>query len=270
MIDQLNEAADFLRSRGITEVHTAVVLGTGLGKLIDHVKVLDNISYEEIPHFPPATVETHKGRLVYAEAGANRVLIYQGRYHYYEGYNMQQVVFPVRVAKLLGAAALLLSNAAGGVNTQFKKGDLVLIDDHINLQPHNPLTGKNIDLLGPRFPDMSAPYDKNLSELLLKQAVALNCSLKKGAYAAVSGPNLETRAEYRFLRTIGADMVGMSTVPEVIAANHMGMPCAAVSVITDECDPDKLHPVNIQQIVAAAAEADEQLSLIFSSFLRRK
>lgn len=187
----------------------------------------------------------------------------QGRFHAYEGYSLQQIVFPIRVMKLLGIKRLFLSNAAGGINLTFKKGDLVLIDDHINLLYGNPLTGKNFDELGPRFPDMSVPYNPDLSNLLQQNSTKLKIELKKGVYAAVNGPNLETKAEYRYLKVIGADMVGMSTVPEVIAANHMQLPCAAISVITDECDPGNLKPINIEEIIEIAGKADAKLSKLF-------
>ena len=258
-MNELFKARDFLVERGITEPEIAVVLGTGLHQLVNHVEIKQTIPYAEIPGFPLSTVEFHKGNLIYGTIANKNVLIMQGRFHTYEGYSMQQIVFPIRVMKLLGVQKLFLSNAAGGINLNFKKGDLVLIDDHINLQSGNPLTGKNFYELGPRFPDMSQPYDKHLQNLLQQKAI----DLKKGVYAAVNGPNLETKAEYRYLKIIGADMVGMSTVPEVIAANHMKLPCVAVSVITDECDPDNLKPVNIAEIIETAGKADERLSTLF-------
>jgi purine-nucleoside phosphorylase len=262
-MQQLNEAKEFLIEKGIDYAETGIVLGTGLHQFINLIEVTHTIPYSEIPHFPVSTVEFHKGNLVYGKIGDKKVLVMQGRFHAYEGYSMQQIVFPIRVMKLLGIKYLLLSNAAGGINLNFKKGDLVLIDDHINLQSSNPLTGKNIDEIGSRFPDMSEPYSKKLSEELLKKANELSIELNKGVYAAVNGPNLETKAEYRYLKIIGADMVGMSTVPEVIAANHIQLPCAAVSVITDECDPDNLNPVNIAEIIEVAGKADEKLSRLF-------
>lgn len=188
----------------------------------------------------------------------------QGRFHAYEGYSLQDVVFPIRVMKSVGIKHLFLSNAAGGINLSFKKGDLVLVDDHINLLYGNPLTGRNVDHLGPRFPDMSEPYDLQLRTVLQQKARALDIDIKKGVYAAVHGPNLETKAEYRYLKIIGADLVGMSTVPEVIAANHMQLPCAAISVITDECNPDNLRPVNIQEIIEVAGRADKKLSRLLA------
>lgn len=254
---------DFLIAQKIIQPQVGVVLGTGLHQLLHYIDVQQTIPYSEIPGFPVATVEFHKGNLIYGTIAGKNILVMQGRFHAYEGYSMQQIVFPVRVMKLLGVQKLLLSNAAGGINNSFKKGDLVLIEDHINLQSGNPLTGKNIGELGPRFPDMSAPYDAALNNQLLQKAAALDLNLKKGVYAAVNGPNLETRAEYRYLKIIGADLVGMSTVPEVIAANHLQLPCAAVSVVTDECDPDNLKPVNIREIIEVAGKADKTLSELF-------
>ena len=262
-MEQLNKAKDFLIESGIYTPSIGIVLGTGLHQLLNYIDVKQTISYADIPGFPVSTVEFHKGNLIFGTIANKKVLVMQGRFHAYEGHSMDQIVFPIRVMKLLGVQKLFLSNAAGGINLNFKKGDLVLIDDHINLQFGNPLTGKNFDELGSRFPDMSEPYDPYLKSLLQQKAGELNIDLKKGVYASVNGPNLETKAEYRYLKIIGADLVGMSTVPEVIAANHMQLPCAAVSVITDECDPDNLKPVNIAEIIKAAGKADEKLSRLF-------
>ncbi|MDQ6903496.1 MAG: purine-nucleoside phosphorylase [Bacteroidota bacterium] len=265
-INQINDTAKFLSDKGITDAEIGIVLGTGLGHFLNHVEIKQTIPYTEIPGFPLSTVEFHKGNLIYGSIANKNVLIMQGRFHAYEGYSMQQIVFPIRVMKLLGVKKLFLSNAAGGINLHFKKADLVLIDDHINLQVTNPLMGKNLDELGPRFPDMSEPYDPELRNLLQQKASGLNIELKTGVYAAVNGPNLETKAEYRYLKIIGADLVGMSTVPEVIAANHLNLPCAAISVVTDECDPANLKPVNIAEIIAIAGKADEKLSqLLFET-----
>jgi len=262
-MNEFQKAKEYLVKQQITNPQIGIVLGTGLHQLINNVEIQKTIPYSEIPGFAVSTVEFHKGNLIYGTIANKNVLIMQGRFHFYEGYSMQQIVFPIRVMKLLGVEHLFLSNAAGGINPGFKKGDLVLIDDHINLQNANPLTGKNDDELGSRFPDMSEPYSVYLSYKLLDYAGRLNIQLKKGVYAAVNGPNLETKAEYRYLKIIGADMVGMSTVPEVIAANHMKLACAAVSVITDECDPDNLKPVDIEEIIATAAKADKKLSSLF-------
>lgn len=263
LLKQINEAKDFLTSKNVLDVSIAVVLGTGLHKLLDHVDIKQTISYADIPGFVVSTVEFHKGNLIYGTISGKNVIIMQGRFHAYEGYTMQQIVFPIRVMKLLGIQKIFLSNAAGGINLNFKKGDLVLVDDHINLLSGNPLSGKNFDELGSRFPDMSEPYDMQLKNLLQQKAKELNIELKKGVYTAVHGSNLETKAEYRYLKIIGADMVGMSTVPEVIAAVHMLLPCVAVSVITDECDPDNLKPVNIPEIIEIAGKADRKLSHLF-------
>jgi purine-nucleoside phosphorylase len=269
IIEKIAQTTHFLEEKGFTGASTAIVLGTGLGSFIDRVEVIQQISYNEIPHFPTSTVEFHKGKLILANVGNKKILVMQGRFHYYEGYSMQQITFPVRVFKALGVTNLLLSNAAGGMNAEYKKGDLVLLTDHINLQPENPLRGVNEPALGPRFPDMSQPYDIKLNKIFIKAALDLSIPLKQGIYVAVPGPNLETRAEYRFLRVIGADMVGMSTVPEVIVANQIGLSCAAVSVITDECDPDNLQPVNIDEIIAVAAKADQKLSNVFKSVIEQ-
>jgi purine-nucleoside phosphorylase len=264
---QYDEAVAYLRSRGVQKADVGIVLGTGLGWLTNYIEVEEVIDYTHIPHFPEATVEMHKGKLIYGRLGGKKILAMQGRFHYYEGYTMQQITFPVRVMRLLGIQHLLLSNAAGGLNLQFKKGDLVIICDHINLLPGNPLIGKNLNEFGPRFPDMSQPYSAQLNSRLLRIGLDEGISLKQGIYVSVAGPNLETRAEYRFLRMIGADVVGMSTVPEVIVANHMSLPCAAVSVITDECDPDNLQPISIEEIIKVAAQADKKLSLVFKKLI---
>ncbi|MDZ4822937.1 MAG: purine-nucleoside phosphorylase [Flavobacteriales bacterium] len=267
-MEHFYQAKTFLNDHGISFPETGIVLGTGLNQLLNEVSVITTIPYAEIPGFPVSTVEFHKGNLIYGNLSGRKVLVMQGRLHAYEGYTMQQIVFPIRVMKLLGIKNLFLSNAAGGINPDFKKGDLVLIDDHINLQHTNPLIGKNIDELGTRFPDMSQPYDAVLNNHLKKSADKLKINLKQGVYVAVQGPLLETRAEYRYLKIIGADLVGMSTVPEVIAANHMQLPCAAISVITDECDPDNLKPVNISEIIEVAGKADSKLSRLIAEAIK--
>lgn len=265
---KLNETVEFLRKRGIERVDMGIVLGTGLGNLVNRIEVIQEYSYNVIPNFPIATVEYHFGKLIYGKIGDRYVIAMQGRFHYYEGYTMEQIVLPVRVMKLLGARYILLSNAAGAINPDFKKGNLMLIDDHINLQSENPLRGPNIDELGSRFPDMSRPYHPELNAKLRALAEMQQLDLHEGVYASVQGPNLETRAEYRYLRIIGSDAVGMSTVPEVIACNHMGVPCAAVSVLTDECDPDHLAPVDIQDIIETAGKAELKLTSLFEALIR--
>lgn len=259
-IEKIHDTVEFLTQKEIQDPAVGIVLGTGLHQIIQFIKDPLIIPYTDIPHFPISTVEFHKGNLYFGILGDKKVLLMQGRFHFYEGYSMQQIVFPVRVMKLLGIKNLLLTNAAGGINPDFKKGDLALITDHINLQNGNPLTGKNLGELGERFPDMSEPYSNKINSIIKDQAEKLNLELRSGVYASVNGPNLETKAEYRYLKIIGADLVGMSTVPEVIAANHMQLPCSAISVITDECDPHNLKPVNIAEIIAVAQKADEKLS----------
>jgi len=259
-IEKINEAVKFLLQKGIVDPAVGIVLGTGLHQIIELMENPIIIPYSDIPHFPISTVEFHKGNLHFGTIGDKKVLLMQGRFHFYEGYSMQQIVFPIRVMKLLGIKNLLLTNAAGGINPDFRKGDLALITDHINLQNGNPLTGKNLDELGSRFPDMSEPYSNMINSVILNEAEKMNLKLRSGVYASVNGPNLETKAEYKYLKIIGADMVGMSTVPEVIAANHMQLPCSAISVITDECDPDNLKQVNIAEIIAVAQKADQKLS----------
>jgi purine-nucleoside phosphorylase len=269
MLQKVHECKQFLQSKGFDNIKAGVVLGTGLGSFIHSIEVEQSIPYNQIPHFPVATVEFHKGQLILGTVGGTKVIAMQGRFHYYEGYSMQQITFPIRVMKELGVEYLLLSNAAGGINLNFKKGDLVLIDDHINLLPENPLRGLNDAAFGNRFVDMSVPYSSKLNDILRTASIELQTELKQGVYASVMGPNLETRAEYRHLKMIGADMVGMSTVPEVIVANHVGLACAAVSVITDECDPDNLQPISIAEIIEVAGKADNKLSKIFSKALQK-
>jgi purine-nucleoside phosphorylase len=269
MLQKIEECKQYLQSKGFHNVKAGVVLGTGLSSFIHSIEVEQAIPYHQIPHFPVATVEFHKGQLVLGKVGNTKVVAMQGRFHYYEGYSMQQITFPVRVMKELGIEYLLLSNAAGGMNASFKKGDLVVIDDHINLLPENPLRGLNDPAFGNRFVDMCQPYNSKLNELLFSSAAGLKIEMKQGVYVSVMGPNLETRAEYKHLRMIGADMVGMSTVPEVIVANHVGLACAAVSVITDECDPDNLKPVSIAEIIEVAGKADETLTKVFTSVLQQ-
>jgi purine-nucleoside phosphorylase len=268
MYEELKEAVDFLRARGITEPEVGIVLGTGLSNLASRIEVIKELSYNVIPNFPIATVEFHFGKLIYGTLAGKKVVAFQGRFHYYEGYSMDQVVMPVRIMKLLGVKYALLSNAAGSMNPDLPKGSLMLIDDHINMQPENPLRGPNEDELGPRFPDMSHPYSPVLNDKILKIASDKGIKITKGVYVSVQGPNLETRAEYRFLRTIGADAVGMSTVPEVIACNHMALPCAAISVLTDDCDPDNLKPVNIEEIIAVAMKTEVLLSDLFEQLIK--
>ncbi|MBI2952406.1 purine-nucleoside phosphorylase [bacterium] len=259
---QVRETVAAIRQRTGLEPEVGIVLGTGLGGLAREIAVETQIPYTDLPHFPVSTVETHAGRLLLGRLGGKAVVAMQGRFHYYEGYSMRQIAFPVRVVRSMGAKALLVSNACGGMNPNYRAGDLMVIEDHINLQGDNPLIGVNDDALGPRFPDMSAPYDRGLIALAERVALEEKVRLQKGVYVAVTGPNLETRAEYRFLRGIGADVVGMSTVPEVIVAVHAGMRVLGLSVVTDECFPDALKPADIAHIIRTANEAEPKLTRI--------
>jgi purine-nucleoside phosphorylase len=267
-IAEINSCAEYLRKSGFEKPVVGIVLGTGLGSLINNIKVITTKAYADIPGFPVATVEFHKGQLIYGMIDDTPIIVMQGRFHYYEGYSMQQITFPVRVMRALGIKYLLLSNAAGGMNPAYKKGDLVLLDDHINNLPENPLLGLNDPAFGNRFVDMCKPYSEFLNGKIISAAGKMNIKIDKGVYVAVMGPNLETRAEYRYLRLAGADMVGMSTVPEVIVANHISLPCAAISVITDECDPDNLQPVNIAEIIKVAGEADQVLTTLITAVVK--
>lgn len=240
-----------------------IILGTGLGMLAREIEAQTVIEYDDLPGFPISTVESHHGKLILGTLSDRPVVAMQGRFHLYEGYSARQVTFPVRVMARLGVERLFISNAAGGMNPHFGRGDLMLITDHINLQPDNPLVGPNIDEWGPRFPDMSQPYSSALRQLAEESALSMAVKLHEGVYVAVTGPNLETPAEYRYLRSIGGDAVGMSTVPEVIVAQHEGIDVLAISVITDECFPDALEPISIPEILAAAAEAEPALTAIF-------
>jgi purine-nucleoside phosphorylase len=269
MIEQIKASADFLKEKGVLKPDIGVILGTGLGNLfVDEIQNPVVINYSDIPNFPMSTVVSHKGNLIYGQIGGKNILTMQGRFHYYEGYSMQQITFPVRVMKMLGIQFLLISNAAGNMNLEWAKGELMLLDDHINLLPENPLRGIRHEGLGSPFPDMSEPYSGFLNNKLLHIAKENNIKLHLGVYAAVSGPNLETRAEYRYLRGIGADVVGMSTVPEVVVANHASLPCCAISVLTDTCDPENLKPVSIEEIIAVAAKAETPLTKIFVELIK--
>jgi len=246
-----------------------IVLGTGLGGLVDKLDVTEEISYESIPGFQRSTVESHSGKLIFGSINDKQVVAMQGRFHQYEGYSMEEITFPIRLFKLLGVETLLISNAAGGMNPYYKAGDLMLMEDHINLLSDNPLIGPNLDELGPRFPDMSEPYSLRLIELAEKIAMENLIRVHKGVYVAVSGPNLETRAEYRMLRLIGADAVGMSSVPECIVARHMGIEVFGISAITDECFPDALKPANVAEIVRIAGIAEPKMTTIMFELIKR-
>ncbi len=264
-----DEAVQYITSQTSFEPEYLIILGTGLGQLADEITVAHTISYSDIPHFPTSTVESHAGKLLFGTLGGKPVVAMQGRFHYYEGYTMQQIAFPVRVAKALGVHSLFVSNACGGLNPSFRRGDIMLITDHINFLADNPLIGPNDDELGPRFPDMSEPYTSRLVEVAENVALDLSIKMHQGVYLAISGPMLETKAEYRYMRQLGADVVGMSTVPEVIAAVHMGMDVLGVSVITDECFPDSLQPVNMEHVLEGAAMAEPKMTQVIIGVLER-
>lgn len=269
MLKSLQDTTEFLQARGFEDPEIGIILGTGLGKLIDEIEVISEVSYNHIPGFPTATVEFHKGKLIFGKLDDKKVVVMQGRFHIYEGYSLWDVTFPVRVMKRLGIKKLLISNAAGSLNPEFKKGEIMLIDDHINLQGGSPLAFRGVEQLGTRFTDMSAPYDQQSGRIMQEIAKEHGITLHKGVYVSVVGPQLETRAEYRFLRTIGADAVGMSTVPEVIVANHLKIPIAAVSVLTDEGNPDDLKPVDIEDIIETAGKAEPQMITLFRELIKR-
>ena len=269
---QIGEAVDVIRSKTKMKPKIGIILGTGLGGLAREIKKEAVIPYDAIPHFPVSTVESHHGKLIFGTLAGKNVVAMQGRFHYYEGYSMQQIAFPVRVMSRkagLGVETLLISNAAGGLNPQFVRGDVMIITDHINLLGDNPLIGPNDETLGPRFPDMSEAYSKKLIALAEEVALDVKIRLQRGVYVAVPGPNLETRAEYRFLRGFGADAVGMSTVPENIVANHMDMKVLGISIITDECFPDSLKPTTVEEIIEVANKAEPKLTKVMKEVVRR-
>ena len=260
LFDRIQAAAEVVRARSTLVPEVGIVLGTGLGGLVREIAVESEVPYQSIPGFPLSTVESHAGRLLLGRLGGRPVVAMQGRFHRYEGYDLQEVTFPIRVMYALGARILVVSNACGGMNPLWAPGDLVLLSDHINLLGDNPLVGANDERLGERFPDMSAPYDPALRSLARAVALELGITLREGVYAAVPGPNLETRAEYRMLRTMGADVVGMSTVPEVIVARHQGMRTLGISIVTDQCLPDALEPADIGRIIETAGRAEPHLT----------
>lgn len=268
-LEHIQEATAYLQSKTDFKPEVGIILGTGLGALVKDIEIEIAVNYEDIPNFPISTVETHKGKLIFGTLSGKKVVAMQGRFHYYEGYNMQQVIMPVRVMKLLGIDKLFISNAAGGLHKNFNTSDLMIITDHINLFPENPLRGPNMDTFGGRFPDMFEAYDKKLIALAKDVAKEKGIDIKEGVYAGVPGPNLETPAEYRYLEKIGADAVGMSTIPENIAARHIDMPVFAVSVITDLCYPEKLRHVSVPEIIAAAMRAEPKMSEIFKGLLAK-
>lgn len=267
LLQQLNETAAFLKMQYPHKPSVAVVLGSGLGNFTDEMEVEKEVSYAEIPHFPLSTVEGHKGKLVFGRLGGKTMVTMSGRFHFYEGYSAQEVVFPIRVMKLLGVETILLSNAAGAVNAAYKVGDLMIINDHISLFTPNPLIGKNFEELGPRFPDMSEPYKRSLIQKVKAIAAKNNIAVAEGVYVSVTGPTFETPAEYHLIRVIGADVVGMSTVQESIAAHHAGMHVFAISVVTDLAIRDENNPITHEEVLKAAKEAEPKLALLFRELI---
>lgn len=267
-LTQIEESVLFLKNQLSSAPKIGIIQGTGLGKLVDEMTIHREISYRDIPHFPESTVESHAGKLLFGTLAGKEVVVMKGRFHYYEGYSMKTITLPVRVMKGLGIQHLFISNAAGGLNPTFAIGDCMVIEDHIDLFPENPLRGKNLNELGVRFPDMSEPYARTLIDEAHRIAGFTNIPLKCGVYAGLQGPNLETRAEYRYLRTIGADAVGMSTIPEVIVARHMDIPVFAVSAITDLCSPEKLKKISLEEVLEAAAVAEPTMTLLIKSLIK--
>ena len=269
LFEDIQEAVAVVRRKWNGQPKIGIILGTGLGALAQDIAAEAVIPYPDLPHFPHSTVQSHKGQLVCGTLGGHSVMAMEGRFHFYEGYKLRQITFPVRVMKAMGCEVLIVSNACGGLNPQYAKGDIMLIEDHINLIGDNPLIGPNDDRLGERFPDMGEAYDRKLLALAKQVAIEEKLAVQQGVYVAVGGPNLETRAEYRFLRTIGADVVGMSTVPEVIVGVHGKMRCLGFSIVTDMCLPDALHPVSLAEIIAVANEAEAKLRVLVRKIVEK-
>ena len=268
MLQNIKESANFITEKTNFNPEIGIILGTGLGGLVSEIEIEHSLPYNEIPNFPLSTVEGHSGRLILGILGGKKVVAMQGRFHFYEGYSMQKVTFPVRVMKFLGIKNLILSNASGGVNPDYEVGDLMILEDHICLIP-NPLIGANLDELGPRFPDMSDPYCKDMIQIAQQIASENNLPIQKGVYVALTGPTLETPAEYKYMRIIGGDTVGMSTAPEVIVARHMGIPCFAMSVITDLGVPGKIQKVTHEEIQKVSEVAEPKLTLIIKQLISK-
>lgn len=269
MLEKFKEAHDYIESQTSVEPSIGIILGTGLGGLVNEIEIIDEIEYKNIPHFPLSTVQSHSGKLIFGKLGGKQVVAMQGRFHFYEGYTMKEVTFPVRVMKFLGIERLFVSNASGGVNPDFEIGDVMIQTDHINLFPAHPLIGKNFDELGPRFPDMSQPYDHQMIALAKEIAAESDIKVRTGTYAGLTGPTLETPAEYGYVRAIGADTVGMSTVPEVIVARHMSIPCFAISIITDLGVPGKIQEVSVEDVIAVAGKSEPSMTIIMRELIAR-
>lgn len=269
MLTKIKEAYDYITEQTSVKPSVGIILGTGLGGLVKEIEIIDEIEYKNIPNFPVSTVQSHSGKLIFGKLGGKEVVAMQGRFHYYEGYSMQEVTFPVRVMKYLGIERLFVSNASGGVNPDYEIGEIMILNDHINLFPAHPLIGKNIDELGPRFPDMSEPYDRKMIDLAKSIAKDHNIRVAEGVYAGLTGPTLETPAEYKYVRIIGADAVGMSTVPEVIVARHMDIPCFAISIITDLGVPGKIQEVSVEDVIEVANKQEPKMTTIMREVIAR-
>lgn len=269
MLSKIKESYEYIKTRTEVQPTVGIILGTGLGGLVTEINIIDEIAYEDIPNFPVSTVQSHSGKLIFGELGGKHVVAMQGRFHFYEGYTMQEVTFPVRVFKLLGIERLFVSNASGGVNPDYEIGEIMIINDHIDLFPAHPLIGKNIDELGPRFPDMSQVYDIGMIQLAREIAGENEIKISEGIYAGLTGPTLETPAEYKYVRVIGADTVGMSTVPEVIVARHMDIPCFAISIITDLGVPGKIEETSVEDVIEVANKQEPKMTLIMKELIAR-
>ena len=269
MLTKFKESFDYIQTQTKVQPTIGIILGTGLGGLVNEINIIDEIPYENIPNFPVSTVKSHSGKMIFGELGGKQVVAMQGRFHFYEGYDMQEVTFPVRVMKFMGIERLFLSNASGGVNPDYEVGEIMIIDDHINLFPAHPLIGKNFDELGPRFPDMSTAYDKKMIALAQEIAKENNIRVAQGTYAGLTGPTLETPAEYKYVRVIGADTVGMSTVPEVIVARHMGIPCFAISIITDLGVEGKIEETSLEDVIEVASRQEPKMTIIMKELIAR-
>lgn len=269
MLTKFKESFDYIQTQTKVQPTIGIILGTGLGGLVNEINIIDEIPYENIPNFPVSTVKSHSGKMIFGELGGKQVVAMQGRFHFYEGYDMQEVTFPVRVMKFMGIERLFLSNASGGVNPDYEVGEIMIIDDHINLFPAHPLIGKNFDDLGPRFPDMSTAYDKKMVALAQEIAKENNIRVATGTYAGLTGPTLETPAEYKYVRIIGADTVGMSTVPEVIVARHMGIPCFAISIITDLGVEGKIEETSLEDVIEVANRQEPKMTIIMKELIAR-
>lgn len=267
MLEKFKTASDYIKGRVDLQPTIGIILGTGLGGLVNEIEIAHEIEYKDIPHFPISTVKGHSGKLIFGKLGGKSVVAMQGRFHYYEGYSLQEVTFPVRVMKFLGIQKLFVSNASGGVNESFEIGEIMILNDHIDLFPGNPLIGKNIEELGPRFPDMSEPYSHELINKALNIAQENGIHVSQGVYAGLTGPTLETPAEYSYVHAIGADAVGMSTVPEVIVARHMDIPCFAISIVTDLGVPGKIKKVTHQEVIEVAAKQEPKMTLIMKELI---